>query len=149
MEQDKERNEKVKQWLWRYREAKVDMKRLESEYKELIEIQESTGAVAYSDLPKGSSAQTDLSSYIEKREEIKKQIEEAKYKCIMIFQEIENAIEHLPDARERRIVSCRYIELNGCHKKSWEEICKITSYEWRQVHYIHSKALKDLYEKIF
>lgn len=140
----RERNEQVKQWLWRYREAKKDVRRYENELHELIETQESTGAIEYSDMPKGSGNQSDLSDYMVKREEAWKRIMKARYKRIVVFQEIKNVIEQLPSADEREIMSCRYIQLNGYKAKSWEEVCVITNHEWAQAHRIHAKALKNI-----
>lgn len=140
----RERNEQVKQWLWRYREAKKDVRRYENELHELIETQESTGAIEYSDMPKGGGSQSDLSDYMVKRDEAWKRIMKARYKRIVVFQEIKNVIEQLPSADEREIMSCRYIQLNGYKAKSWEEVCVITNHEWAQAHRIHAKALKNI-----
>ena len=41
----RERNERVKQWLWRYREAKNDIRRLEEELRELMESQDRKSVV--------------------------------------------------------------------------------------------------------
>lgn len=140
----RERNDQVKRWLWRYREAKKDVRRYENELHELIETQESTGAIEYSDMPKGSGSQSDLSDYMVKRDEAWKRIMKARYKRIVVFQEIKNVIEQLPSADEREIMSCRYIQLNGYKAKSWEEVCVITNHEWAQAHRIHAKALKNI-----
>lgn len=140
----RDRNERVKQWLWRYRESKKDVRRLEEELKELIESQESCKAMEYSDMPKGGSNQSDLSDYMVEREKVWRKIHKARYKRIMVFQEIKNAIDRLPSAEEREVMSCRYIQLNGCKEKSWEEICVASGYSWRQVHYWHSKALNEI-----
>ena len=140
----RKRNDKVKQWLWRYREAKKDVRRLEGEINELIETQESCGSIEYSDMPKGKGNQGDLSDYMVKREKIWKKIQKARYKQIMTFQEIKNAIEQLPSADEREVMSCRYVQLNGHKEKSWEEICVITGHEWAQTHRIHARALKNI-----
>lgn len=140
----RERNERVKQWLWRYREAKKDIRRLEEELRELMESQESASAIGYSDMPKGSLDQSDLSDYLVEREKVWRKIHKARYKRIMVFQEIKGAIDRLPSADERMVMSCRYLELNGYKEKSWEEICVITGHEWRQTHYIHSRALDNI-----
>ena len=140
----RERNERVKQWLWRYREAKKDIRRLEEELLELMESQESASAIGYSDMPKGSLDQSDLSDYLVEREKVWRKIQNARYKRIMVFQEIKSAIDRLPSADERMVMSCRYLELNGYKEKSWEEICVITGYEWAKTHRIHAKSLNDL-----
>lgn len=140
----RERNERVKQWLWRYREAKKDIRRLEEELRELMESQESASAIGYSDMPKGSLEQSDLSDYLVEREKVWRKIQKARYKRIMVFQEIKGAIDRLPSADERMVMSCRYLELNGYKEKSWEEICVITGYEWAKTHRIHAKSLNDI-----
>ncbi len=49
---------------------------------------------------------------------------------------IENAIENL-DEREKYLMRLRYIQGD-----KWEHICCKMNYEWRQIHNIHSGALK-------
>ena len=142
-EEIRKRNEQVKEWLWRYREAKKDVRRLEEELEELKETQESAGALTYSDMPKGSG-QTDLSDDMVARDKLVSKILKARYKRIQVFKEIKNAIERLPTADERAVMSCRYLQLNGFKEKGWEEICVQTGHEWRQTHYIHSRALKNI-----
>ena len=139
----RERNEQVKQWLWRYREAKKDVRRYENELHELIETQESTGAIEYSDMPKGSGSQSDLSDYMVKRDEAWKRIMKARYKRIVVFQEIKNVIEQLKNADAREIMSSRYIS-----GKQWETICTECGYSWRQMHRIQCKSLEKIYEII-
>lgn len=63
-------------------------------------------------------------------EQLKKYYERVKY--------IERAIEALPP-REALLIRLRYLE-----QMSWEEICVEMNYSWRQIHYIHSEALKML-----
>lgn len=140
----REQNERVKQWLWRYREAKKEVHRLDEELKELMESQESVSAVGYTDIPKGSMDKCDLSDYMVEREKIWRKIQKARYKRIMVFQEIKNAIERLPNEDERMVMSCRYLQLNGYKEKRWEEICLIVGNEWAKVHRIHAKALRNI-----
>ena len=54
-------------------------------------------------------------------------------------QVIEKAIDELKDGRERTVMRYRYI--SGL---KWEEICVKANYSWRQIHYIHSRALKNI-----
>lgn len=140
----KERNEQVKQWLWRYREAKKDVRRLEEELEELMCSQESTGAIEYSDMPKGSGSQADLSDYMVEREKLWRKIHKARYKKLQVFAEVKSAIDRLPSADERLVMSYRYLRLNGFKEKGWEEICVKTGHEWRQTHRIHAKALGNI-----
>lgn len=139
----RERNERVKQWLWRYREAKKDIRRLEEELRELMESQESASAIGYSDMPKGSLDQSDLSDYLVEREKVWRKIQKARYRNAMIMNEIKNVIERLDTADEKYILSNRY--LIG---KSWEDICSECRYSWRQMHRIHCKSLGKIYDFI-
>lgn len=139
----KERNEQVKKWLWRYREAKKDLHRLEEELQELTESQESTGAIEYTDMPKGGGNQSDLSNYMVEREKIWKKIHKARYRRIMIFQEIKNVIERLPSADEREVISYRYLRM-----MDWGLVSVKSETELRQTYRIHGRALANIYEII-
>lgn len=135
----RKQNEQVKEWLLRYREAKKDVRRWEEELAELMEAQESAGAIQYSDMPKGGGGQADLSDEMVEREKVRKKIQKARYRRIKIFQEIKNAIERLPTADEREVMSYRYLRL-----MSWEQICVKVEREWAQTHRIHSRALDNI-----
>lgn len=52
--------------------------------------------------------------------------------------EVEQAIECL-EPRERTLIRLYY-----CEGLTWEEVCVEMSYSWRQIHYIHKKALEQL-----
>lgn len=54
------------------------------------------------------------------------------------IKDIEAAIEPLPP-RERTLIRLHYI--NGL---TWEQVCIVMSYSWKQTHRIHSKALEML-----
>ena len=68
-------------------------------------------------------------------------LEKYKQKVVELTQtlvEIENAIEHL-EPRERTLVRLYYAE-----GLTWEKVCVVMAYSWRQVHRIHAKALEKL-----
>ena len=54
---------------------------------------------------------------------------------------IEDAIDSL-ESVDRRLLRLRYIE-----GLTWEAVCVLTDYSWRQVHRRHAKALEKLKEK--
>lgn len=132
----KERNEEVKQWLWRYRDAKKEVKRLEEELQELIELQKNCGAIRYSDMPKGGGSQSDLSDYVVKQEEIWKKIHKARYKRIVVFDEIRNVINRLPNVNEREVMTHRYLR-----QYDWSLVAVKSGVELRQAYRLHGKAL--------
>lgn len=129
-----------KEWLGRYLKSKRDLALLEEQYKELIGTQESTGAIEYSDMPKGSGNTSDLSNYMIARERIEEKYIHLKYKRITIGDEILTAINQLPLIEEREVMTCRYI-----HGMTWERICIKINRSWTQVvARLHSQALEDL-----
>lgn len=87
--------------------------------------------------PRGTSGPEDkLSEIVCKIVEVQEQINEELKKSYDYMAKIEKAIEALPP-REAHLIRLRYLEL-----KSWERICVEMNYSWRQIHRIHSDALK-------
>jgi len=87
--------------------------------------------------PRGTSGPEDkLSEIVCKIVEVQEQINEELKKSYDYMAKIEKAIEALPP-REAHLIRLRYLEL-----KSWESICVEMNYSWRQIHRIHSDALK-------
>lgn len=85
----------------------------------------------------GSSVAKDLSAYIVKKNELVEKMIQARYRRLSIYSEIFQAIEEVPDERERKVLTLRYIK---CLK--WEEIAVEMHVEWAQVHRIHAQALE-------
>ncbi len=88
---------------------------------------------------KGSSKDR-MGDIVAKIVDIQEQINELTVQAYEKMIEIEKAILALPN-RERYLIRLRYIE-----GLSWYEIMAEMHYSWRQVHYIHSEALKLLSE---
>ena len=143
----KQQNAYVKDWLWRYRKAKLEVRRLEGEYEELVSIQESAGAVNYDGMPHGSES-PDLSSLIIMRDSSLSKIIKARRKMADTLAEIIRAIDMLEDV-ERDIISLRYVQLvDGFGIRSMEEIADSIKYTSRYVQKIHGVALQKLYSII-
>lgn len=136
----KERNEKVKQWLWQYRDAKKEVRRLEEELQELIELQESCRAIQYSDMPKGGRSQSDLSDEMSRREELWRKILKARYKRIVEFKKIKTVIDRLPNTDERAVMSYRYLK-----SYDWGVVSAKSNMELRKAYRTHGKALMHIY----
>ena len=132
----------IKQWLLRYRDGKKDVRRLEEELEELDEMQKNVRGVRYSEMPRGEKKKTDLSDYIVEIEKTQEKICAARYQRIKVFQEVKDAIEQLPTATEREVMSYRYLRL-----MEWEKISGKIDIDLRQIYRIHDKALKSI-EKI-
>lgn len=139
----KKQNEHTKQWLWRYREAKKEVVAAEEQFTELVEMQNGAKAIQYSDMPKGSGSQADLSDMMAQRDKSWREVEEARHKQTQAFKEIWGAIHQLPVADEVTILTYRYIRM-----MKWENICLAVRKEWAQVHRHHARALRQIGEII-
>lgn len=137
----REHNEQVKKWLRRYGNAKREINRYTEELNELIESQEGASAITYSDMPKGSGSQADLSDYMIRRQELQQKIWNARYRRIVVFDEMHDAIEQLPTVDERDVIFYKYIK-----EMDWDDIAKRIGKETRQAFRYHGNALKNLYE---
>jgi DNA-directed RNA polymerase specialized sigma subunit len=118
--------------------VKRGIKQLENK---LIELESSASRITtrISKEPKsGQSFEDKLSEVVAKIVDLENEINEKVKESYDLMGKIEKAIENLPP-REAYLIRARYIDL-----KSWESICVDMNYSWRQIHYIHSDALKYL-----
>ena len=128
-----------KEYLKSYLNNKRKLESLNMQTAELREKIQSVKAMSYSDIPKSSSPQTDLSDYIVRLEEMDEDITELTKVINKKFEIIEKAILKLKNANESYIIQLRYIQ-----NKSWEEISIITKYSLRHTHNIHGSALVNI-----
>lgn len=70
--------------------------------------------------------------------DLRSELQDELQKALGVQLEIERAIKELPE-REKYLIRAKYME-----SKTWEQIAVDMGYSWRQVHYIHSEALKAL-----
>ena len=135
----------IRRWLWRYYDAKHDVIRLEYEYKEIAEIQESAGSISYDGMPASSGETSDLSRMIIARDEAISKLLRAKNKQAVTFSEISKAISSLDFAIERDIVSMRYLMfLDGFQKMDWPHISDAVGFSETHVKRVHGIALQKL-----
>lgn len=135
---EKEKNEKKKEYLNRYKNAVRKYESLQEQEKQLRSQMDGPKAIEYSDMPKAHK-QTDLSDYMVRLERILDRIANEKNEMQKIQLEIEEKIIDVMDGEQSRILYLRYIQF-----MKWEDICVEMGYSWRQIHNIHSKALNDL-----
>ena len=140
----KEANGQVKDWLWRYRKAKLTVCRFEGEYRELTESQESAGAIAYDGMPGGSGNISDLSQMIIAKDACLSRLIKAVAKRDSIYCEISEALDQLPE-EEQAVISHRYLQFDdGLKVRSWTAISSTIGYSETQIHEYHSNALQRL-----
>ena len=129
-------NETKKEYLDKFRENRDAVKRIEEQIKE-FEVFETSPKINSMDVKiHGSSVTKDLSAYIVKNNELVEKMLQARYRRLSTYSEIFQAIEEVPDERERQVLTLRYIK-----GLKWEEIAVEMHVEWAQVHRIHARAL--------
>lgn len=134
---EKEKNEKKKEYLNRYKNAVKKYNSLQ-EQEERIRAEMGSGAIEYSGMPKAHK-KTDLSDEMVRIERILNKIIDQKREMQEIRLEIEEKIVDIKDGMQSRVLYLRYIRF-----MKWEDICVEIGYSWRQVHRAHSQALKNL-----
>lgn len=134
---EKEKNEKKKEYLNRYKNAVKKYNSLQ-EQEERIRAEMGPGAIEYSGMPKAHK-KTDLSDYMVRLEKILYKIADKKREMQEIRLEIEDKITDIDDGIQSRVLYLRYIRF-----LKWKDICVEIGYSWRQVHRAHSQALKKM-----
>ena len=144
-EAQKELSQLCKQWLWRYHDAKLEVHRLELDYIELVETQESVGAINYDGMPSGSGGTSDLSGLIIARDNALSRLLRAKNRMAVCYSEIQEAIEKLDEANERNVLSERYLRFTpSLRKREWDDIASTLGYSPQHVKLCHGTALQKL-----
>lgn len=132
----REQNEKKKEYLNGYRKKTRKIESLEEQKKSILADMRNAKAIEYSDMPKGSGKQSDLSDYIVKLEGLIERIEETKDEKHQLRIAIEEIIVDMEDGVECDILRKKYIEV-----KSWATIAEEIGYSVKQAQRIHGKAL--------
>ena len=131
----KKKNEEKKEYLLSYKQYKLQAKRLQEQLNEL-RLGKMFPGLILSDMPSAHS-QKDLSDYMAKYDELERKIIKAKKQAIERYSEVQMQIEQMENENEKTVLTLRYLR-----NYKWEKICIELDYSWRQVHYIHSKALE-------
>ena len=87
-------------------------------------------------MPHGSS-HSDLSDYMAIMDEQIELLKEERLEKVRCYQRIESQIRQMENEDEQEVLRLRYIK-----GLKWEEVALKMNYSWKQVHRIHSSALK-------
>lgn len=132
--EQKTENEKKKEYLWRYQNAKRKEAEIDEEIMQL-RLDKMAPSLVQDGMPRGSGG-GDLSGYAAKLEELFAELHEQMEKKIAIRLEISRKIEEMQDETESLLMRYRYIQgLN------FEEIAVKMGYGYRHVLRIHGQAL--------
>ena len=132
----KTENEKKKEYLWRYQNAKRKEAEINEEIMQL-RIDKMMPSLVQDGMPHGSGG-GDLSGYAARLDELMCELYEQMEQCIAIRLEISRKIEGMQDETESLLLRYRYIQ-----GLKWEDIAVKMEYSWKQIHRIHGKALNN------
>ncbi len=127
-----EKKEYLKSYQDYYKRAKV----LQVEIDELRHSK-MFPSVIIDGMPYGNNI-SDLSSYAAKLDDLINSLEELRLKKIEKYKEVTQRIERMENEMDKNILTLRYLR-----DFRWEDICISLSYEWAQIHRLHTKALKN------
>ena len=129
-----EENEKKKEYLNGYREAKRREKRILEQIQRL-RLDKMFPCLQNDDMPHGHN-QSDLSDYAVKMDELMEELKKERLQAVDEYNEIYKTISMLESENEKEVLVRRYI--NG---DKWEEIAVKMNYGYRHIHKIHGSAL--------
>ena len=128
--------EQKKDYLNGYEKIIREMRRSEIKIKEL-RLNKIFSSALNDGMPHAKN-QSDLSAYAALLDQEEKQYMWYRYQRVQKCKEITDRIEQLSDEDEKDVLMYRYIKL-----MKWEDICVKMKISERQVHRIHSQALKN------
>ena len=131
-----EENERKKEYLNGYRDAKRRERRILEQIQQL-RMDKMFPCLQNDDMPHAHN-QTDLSDYAVKLDELMHRLKEEKLEAIKQYESVYMAINRMEKENEREILVRRYI--NG---SKWENIAIDMGYDYRYTLKIHGKALNN------
>lgn len=131
-----ELNEKKKEYLNGYRDAKRREKRILEQIQQL-RLDTMFPCLQGDGMPRGSS-QSDLSNYMERRDELEEELKKEILNAVTEYENIHKAIKKMKDEEEKEILERKYLM-----RQTWEKIAKELGYDRRTVIRKHGNALKN------
>lgn len=130
----------TKEELKEYIETKREIEIIEEKIDYLESKKTSIKSMVITDEPRGCNSESDrLGELLGEIEELIELYNEKQIKLMKQQINIEKCIEKLENSVERNIMRLRYLD-----GYTWEKICVITNYSWRQIHRYHSKILEKI-----
>lgn len=130
-----ELNEKKKEYLNGYRDAKRREKRILEQIQQL-RLDTMFPCLQGDGMTRGSS-QSDLSNYMERRDELEEELKKEMLNAVTEYENIHKAIKKIKDEEEKEILERKYLM-----RQTWEKIAKELGYDRRTVIRKHGNALK-------
>lgn len=131
----------TKKELREYRWLVKNIQEMEDELAELETQATHITSSLKEDVVDYTSCKDKMSGQVARIIELQDTINEQLARMYVLQKNIREKISGMPE-REKRLLTLKYIE-----GMTWEEVAVDMDYCWRQIHYIHSKALKMLKTK--
>lgn len=131
-----ELNEKKKEYLNGYRDAKRREKRILEQIQQL-RLDTMFPCLQGDGMPRGSS-QSDLSDYMSRYDALMGELEQERLIAITEYENMHRAIRKMKDEEEKEILERKYLM-----RQTWEKIAKELGYDRRTVIRKHGNALKN------
>lgn len=132
----------TKQELKSYNHLKKEIEQLQEQIKQLNLQIYMVSSTKITGAPGGSGSPDKIADNIARLDELMRYYMDKLQVVVMRQEQIEKEIEQLPE-QERVLMRYRYIE-----GLEWENIAVKMGYSWRNIHYIHSKALQQIEKKV-
>ena len=130
-----ELNEKKKEYLNGYRDAKRREKRILEQIQQL-RLDTMFPCLQGDGMPRGSS-QSDLSNYMERRDELEDELKKEMLNAITEYENIHRAIQKMKDEEEKEVLERRYLM-----RQTWETIADALGMSRRTALSKHGEAIK-------
>lgn len=129
-----EENEQKKEYLNGYKYARMRAKRVAEQIQQL-RLDTMFPCLQGDGMPRGSN-QSDLSDYMERKDELMEELKKKELDAVDQYREIHKAIKRMRDEEEKEILERKYLM-----QKSWETIAKELGISRRTAIRIHGNAL--------
>ena len=126
-----------KKWLYRYRDNKLKIKRLENKLKEIDSRMKSPRSVTFSNMPKGE--RITVEDFISEKEDLEKRIVLQKKKGLVYRQEIVAVIDEMENSKYAEVLELWFIDGYNA-----DEIAEAMGYSTRYIFSLYSKALDQI-----
>lgn len=128
----------IKKMLNSYRDLQAERHQLSEELRQLEVLMSSPGGPNYDGMPKAPGVSNPVEKMVTKYIMLEDRYRTQIAQMVEKQAAIEDMIETL-EPTERRLARFRYID--GC---TWEHVCDMMCYSWKQTHRIHGRLLDKL-----
>jgi DNA-directed RNA polymerase specialized sigma24 family protein len=135
---EKERKDRLKQELHRYRDLEAERRQLSLELEKIEGAMDGLKGTNWDGMPRASGVGDPVLGVVSQHLALQERYRAKVEQLAAAQAAIEDRIEAL-EPKARKLMRHRYIE-----GLSWEEVCVAMCYSWRQTHNIHAAALDAL-----